>query len=113
MSRSESQNGVEFEVIEQCRCLRCDSAIPREHVVASVARQKPNTIAPTTQNVSVFCEFCDIVWELRRVLRDGNWHVAGAITIAHLPSRRRWVIDQIDAIKGNVQRRESDRLLAC
>jgi hypothetical protein len=62
-------------MIEQCRCMRCDSAIPVECISHDPLDK---SLRRAVNRVSlVFCEHCRIVYRVHRVLRMGNWHTIG------------------------------------
>jgi len=76
-----SEQSIQFETVETCRCLNCDAQIRREHVEAKLV--SPRDIAPTRQIVSAWCEHCRLMYQVERVLRDGVWTLCGKVELVN------------------------------
>jgi hypothetical protein len=93
---------IAFVPMEQCLCLRCESAIPRECIAANVVRE--DSLNPVRQVVKIYCEHCNVVYQLTRELRGGGWQIAGPVELMADRRKRDAFIARIEHVRGVIRR---------
>jgi hypothetical protein len=89
----------QFEQFEHARCLVCDGAISREHVVRNL---NPET---GIQTVKVHCSFCNDNFKMTRRRHGEGWEVLSVERITDARERDNFQA-RLDHLHGDVQRQE-------
>jgi hypothetical protein len=96
--------GLALSTIETCHCTRCESQIPRHHILKRIAQTPLGVISPTSRTLWAWCEFCDVFYQVQSVLIDG-WRQAGDVQIVTDPQ-------MVACIRSEIEQRDGTRRAA-
>jgi hypothetical protein len=94
--------GLTFVPMEQCICA-CGEDIRPPYLHASIIKHARSQIHPTRQSVKAYCQHCQRLYLLTRVLSGGLWQTeSGPIEVTDARRKAEFVAS-LDRLNGNVQ----------